>query len=121
MIVKKDKRGLQYQDSQWGVGYTLTTPIPSDPPMTEEEILAHETPFSALILWSGGNGPHKYQVIKASKGIYSFWGHQMDDGVGLETRSLCLSTQTRPQKQRNHVCVGRERYSTKVWALEAAP
>jgi len=120
MLIKKNKRGIQYQDSQWGAGYTLTTPIPSDPPMTEEELLAHETPFNALILWSGGNGPHKYQVIKASKEICSFWGHQMDGGIDLVTRYLCLSPQAEPYKQREHVYIGRERYSTKVWSLEAA-
>lgn len=118
MLVKKDNNGLRYQESKWGPGYALSIPIPTNPPMTEEELLDHKTPFDALILWSGGNGPHKYQVTKVSKEIFSFLGYKMDGGIDLETCSLSLSDQTKPRKQLNHAYVGKESYSTKVWALE---
>jgi len=117
MIVKKDKNGLKYQDSEWGAGYALSTPIPSKPPMTEEELLAHEMPFTALILWSGGNGPHEYKVTKAVRcAKRAYWPFEDDyqmDGIYIE-----LASDHHPARCRR-VYIGRERHSTKVWVLEA--
>lgn len=44
------------------------TPIPDDPPMSEEQVAALADGALVLILWGGGNGPHVYEIERTESG-----------------------------------------------------
>lgn len=77
-----------------------TVPVLVGPPLTEEQVAELPEGAKVIVIWSGGNGPHRYVVAVSEWGRIHVW-----DG---KTEQLRYSG--------NELrFVGQERYHTRVW------
>jgi hypothetical protein len=43
-------------------------PIPEGEPLTQEEVNALPVGTRVIIIWAGGNGPHRYTILRDKRG-----------------------------------------------------
>lgn len=60
-----------YQETPWGRAY-CSGPVPTRAPLTREELFELKDRTPIVVLWDGGNGPHRYTLrIHSDGGRYA--------------------------------------------------
>jgi hypothetical protein len=81
----------------------LGDPLPEGDPLTAAEVAALADATPIIVVWSGGNGPHRYTVARHFGRPWARTDHEPAHGrADLEGRSL-------------ERFVGLERCHTRVW------
>ena len=77
-------------------------PAPDGDPLTADEVAALPDGATVVVIWSGGNGPHRYVIAVSGGDRYAWTG---DPGSDRFYNALTF--------------VGQERFHTRVWRAES--